>query len=350
MSDREALADGAKPDISSTNNKNELRPEVAAIMTQHPKTRRLFDGLVRGAGPDGQRLGTSASYDFALIVALIKYGVHDIATLDATLRLRPDSYAATHGDAYIAEVIARAQELLFPRGASGASSSGTPSIPFNLEKARRFDGDPRVYALTIDGVELRLTSLQLGDREAFKQKYFDRLNKFPQLPSGRGGPAEWEAIVQQIADAAEDVLVPTDGTREGALTAALRRAIEDLSVGDGAEDLGRRGLLVSKRALVFTTDAVVAALALHDAKPEREEIARILPQLGCMAEERTFRREGTRSKKMTVWRTKPTPRQLAAIASVPQRNSATGTPDFTKPTSPANEAHSERADDEETIR
>jgi len=349
MSDGEPQAGSAQSDVNGTTNERGLPPDVAAIMTQHPKTRRLFDGLVRGSGPDGQRLGTSASYDFALIVALIKYGVHDVPTLDATLRLRPDSHAAKQGDAYIAEVIARAQELLFPRGPSGASPTGTVTIPFNLEKVRRFDGDPRVYALTIDGVELRLTSLQLGDREAFKQKYFDRLNKFPQLPSGRGAPAEWDAIVQQIADLAEDILVPIDGTREGALTGAIRRAIDDLPLGDGAEELGRRGLLVSKRALVFTTDAIVAALSLHDAKPEREEIARLLPQLGCAAEERTFKHEGTRSKKMTVWRTKPTPRQLAAIDPTPQKEAAASTPDFTKPAVPTNNARSEPTDDEGSI-
>ncbi len=137
MSDGEPQVDGTKPDVNGTTNKNELPPAVAAIMTQHPKTRRLFDGLVRGSGPDGQRLGTPTSYDFALIVALIKYGVHDVPTLDATLRLRPDSHAATQGDAYIAEVIARAQELLFPHGPSGASSTGTPTVAFNLERVRR---------------------------------------------------------------------------------------------------------------------------------------------------------------------------------------------------------------------
>lgn len=315
---------GPKPDENAGNGTGEtgacieaLPLAVEAIMAQHPRVAGLFAGTASGTGPDGRPLGkkttTPESYDYAFVVALVRYHLRDADLLATALKLRPGGHVAANGDAYIARVIVRALESADPIGGSAASSQGHT---FTVEDVTVFDGDPPVFTLVIKvgaagGIAITFETAQLIDPRQFVGRCFEKLRVFVSVPE------EWREAVEGWMKSARVVTPPPEGTHQGSIIRAVRRAVARLCPGESLADIrDGRGVIAQQRGtsiVLFEIEAVMAALRSRESKPEVEEVAQALYKIGATHGRRTVTLAGKSQKTPKCWAIKA-PKDLLPAA------------------------------------
>ncbi|MCH7662443.1 MAG: hypothetical protein IH859_01065 [Chloroflexi bacterium] len=150
-------------------------------------------------------------------------------------------------------------------------------VDFEVEHVRLFNSNPAIYELTIEGKPLRFTSAQLQSARTFVTRFLDALNRIPSIPRK---PQDWAPIVNEWLKDPEVVEQPPDASEEYALCEAVQRAIADLPPGEEAEDLDHGKCLVLDEYRVFKTDALMRVLLDDRPKLRREELSRVLRDLG----------------------------------------------------------------------
>lgn len=299
-----------------------LPSDVEKIMAQYPRVAKLFAGTATGTGPDGQLLKPKEtapeSYDYAFIVALVRYQLRDVDVLATALKRR-GVHVAAKGDDYVADVIVRALASADPIGGGGGGRSDGHS--FTVDDVTVFDGDPPVFTLTIkldgaEGVPITFETAQLLAPAQFMGRCFEKLRKFVAIPD------DWRETVERWMASARIVTPPAEGTHQGSIVRAARRAVGRLSLGESLADIrDGRGVLAYQRGtpiVLFEIDAVMAALKSHDSKPVIEEVTQALYKIGAKYGRRTVTFAGKSHKTPRCWAIKA-PKELlgAAVPVVP---------------------------------
>jgi hypothetical protein len=298
-----------------------LPSEVEAIIAKHRRVRNLFAGTAKGVGSDGEVLGKDTtppqSYDFSFAVELVNHRVRDPDVLAAAMMRRPDGHAATKGDAYVAEIIARALSTVELR------SSPTEGHSFTVDGTTVFDGDPPRFTLSVRvdndvGVPITFTSAELINPQLFIARCFEKLRLFVAIPEG------WRDAVETWMQSARVVTPPSEATREGALVLAVERALARMPPCESLEDLrDSRGVIADKRrrkVLLFEIEAVMSLLRSHEPKPTREEVTFALLTLGAKYKRHTVMLGSVRRKTAKCWCV-AAPRELidGAVPAPPPR-------------------------------
>jgi len=73
--------------------------------------------------------------------------------------------------------------------------------------------EPTYWVISIEGVRLELTSVDLVSQQKFRLKCIEKIDKVPSKVKG----ADWDKMVQTILDTAEEIEAPQDAGAEGQL-------------------------------------------------------------------------------------------------------------------------------------
>lgn len=257
-------------------------PRVQALLDGSSRIRGLFLGTGKpDLGPDGRtRDTTSSGYDFSLVMALARKGITDPSELATAVWLRPDGAAAAKGRPYVGRTVQRAMERVAAIAQQEADEAKA-MLDFEVEAVRIFDCNPAQYELTVEGTPLRFTTGQLLSPRGFVRVFTDALKRVPCVPKET---EDWSPIVNDWLARAERVEMPPEASDEPALREAVVRQVNDLPVGDAAEDLdhGKAVELDDKRR-AFKSDTLLRALKEDHPHLTRTQLCRVLRDLGYVS-------------------------------------------------------------------
>ncbi|MBI5543802.1 MAG: bifunctional DNA primase/polymerase [Deltaproteobacteria bacterium] len=290
-----------------------MPPEVGDLVARHVRLQTLLDGTGKPAcDAAGQRLpATPEGYDAGFLMMLVKKGVEDPSTLATALARRPDRHALLRGAEYIREkvlaALARVNEgedggaaalqlstpvAPAPGGAALSTAGAAPTTPaspalpggagahLGVQQVRIFTGETPRHELQIGGVWHKFSTDHLLNPSGFRKRYFECTQLFAQLPKGKNASLKWERIVAAWMKAATIIDLPAEGTTDGALHEAVKRAVDELIHGDSIEDLDDgKGFVVHGKVL-FKTAAISRKVNIMLEKVRVDDISRHLKNLG----------------------------------------------------------------------
>lgn len=100
---------------------------------------------------------------------------------------------------------------------NGRGDTAEAEEVFRIENPRRVLSDPVTWIVSINAMDLEVTTEELMDQPKFRRKALEKLKLL--LPPIKRRP--WEAMLQQVADTAQDVQAPNDAGPEGRLLIML---------------------------------------------------------------------------------------------------------------------------------
>lgn len=101
----------------------------------------------------------------------------------------------------------------------GIGQGETVTANFNIDALRKIGNEDPYYVIVVDGLPVKLTSLQLMDFKQFKRAVFEKHNKI----IGHLKPADWEDL---LSDALENIQIE-EAPEEVGTTGMIRRAFMD---------------------------------------------------------------------------------------------------------------------------
>jgi len=282
------LPEGLKPEPANDIAINErISKRVEKLLDNHPRLRNLFEGKGKPVKDEqGNRLDTTSSgYDYSLVYALALKGVTDEAELATALWRRPDDAARSKGMKYIMRTVHKALDKAAEKKSrsSGKRKGGgedEPKIDFVVERVRIFDSNPRVYELTINGVPLSLSTSEFISPRRFCIRFMDALNRVPTLPTKTDA---WRDQVNAWLAKAEIVEQPPEASASEKLRQEILIAIDNLSIGETADDLDREKALEHNEGLIFKTRTLEKILKESYAEIKTEVLCQHLRELGLVS-------------------------------------------------------------------
>ena len=309
----------------------EVPGPVRELLGKHRRLQTLFAGTgTPEFDESGKRLdATPEGYDQSVVVWLAKHGITQGSDLATALSVRPDGHAKARGRDYILGKVRAAQTLAGGTGGS-VGNPGALSAALGVKAVRIFKCDPPRYELQIEDVWRSFNSDQMLSSAAFKKRFFEHTHTLPSMPKGKNAAAAWEACVELWMRNAQRIAMPSDGTGDGAMRAAVRRSVHGLQIGESIEDLEFGKGFVLGADVIFKTDAVVRQVKATFDKPRIEDVVRHLFGMGLTYKTRRFAPGSGGTVK--AWAKKPStpgaangPQQSSPTASVPPAQVATET-------------------------
>ena len=316
---------------------------VRALIAKHPRLGNLFNGEGKpGADKNGRRLDTTPNgYDRSFVGSLVHKGITDENVLATALAMRPGGHAKALGRAYIVStvrsVLAWAAKTLTPTtaGSSGAGgSSGAPPpaaasapapgsggpLSFTVTEVKVYRGDKVRCELLINGTWCSFESDELIDMKLFRRRFFQQMLGTPSLPpSTPKGKVLWDIDVNSWMAMATVIELPSDASLDGAIRAAVQRAVEELQVSDEARDLGDGKAYDLKDRRIFKTATIERHVKVRVPLATSEAVARHLYEQG-------YREKTHRIGKGTKGTARAWSAKLPALASKTKRKSAAAAP------------------------
>lgn len=147
---------------------------------------------------------------------------------------------------------------------------------FSLQRIRRWEGDPTIFGLTIEGQEGTFAARDLASSAAFRVRFLSVFGSLPIVPPKL---KPWVALVNGWLGRAEVIELPPEARADRMLSDRVEQLVENLSISDDAADLDSGRAILWNGQLCFKMRPLLDALRPHE-NASGVMLARALRDLG----------------------------------------------------------------------
>jgi hypothetical protein len=266
---------------------DKIPPEVFALVNE-AKGNRNRRAHYNGTGVLSSTIGKPSDsvhkrYDEWVILDLVVEGITDRNTLATAIATRPAGAVAMDGEdaEYVEEVVDTALAKMYPNGVDDEVSV----VDFKVIKATMTSSNPKGYSLvTSDGTIPKLDTKELTDPKKFINAYLNATGKIPSVPTDRNDLPLWHEEVNRWLETAEVDVQPKEASEWYAFRFRIIEIIDNLIVGEYAEDFESDFKVEYKGQWAFKPKSVVKILNRNVAGSQKDKLTDIhtaLEDVGC---------------------------------------------------------------------